>query len=230
MRAANTEASSIMKSILVLSFALLSIAGCTDSTSVPPAEVKPEFIGRLQLHVDFPKENGRYVERVGDKEFEIIDSASGRADIGGWSSLLIITDRRTGKTCKLDYKDQIAVIYASQDAKIVLFPHTSVDGRKMYVTILDTDSCKEKYSLGTSRLGYDVVGDIRIGGNRITVMPDCVCPKGGKCQCTAARVYALGEDDRPVLQEKESQKIMDDLKVSKPNAKDWVIRAAQDAQ
>lgn len=115
-----------------------------------------------------------------------------------WDSPLTVTDVKSGKSCKTD-SWIVSSVYAGNDGKMAVVIATNAAMRDIH--FVDLATCRSLYPSIT------VYSDeIQISYNQIALFPGCECTDKTKtnCQCQAARVYRLGLDNQPVLDEKES--------------------------
>jgi hypothetical protein len=112
-----------------------------------------------------------------------------------WLGPLIITDQRSGKSCKVDI-DLITDVYDVNGGSMLLV--FSYGGSSRFINYIDPRSCKYMHpQLELRTEGID------IANNRIIVKPGCECLEE-YCECSAGLVIEINKNLETIVHEKES--------------------------
>jgi hypothetical protein len=112
-----------------------------------------------------------------------------------WQGPLIITDRRSGKSCEVDISLITDVYDVNGSSMLLVF---SYGGSNRYINYIDPRSCKHMHP----ELELYTEG-IVVSNNRIIVRPGCECAEK-YCLCTAGLVIEINKNYEPIVLEKES--------------------------
>ncbi len=112
-----------------------------------------------------------------------------------WMGPLIITDRRSGKSCETDI-ELITDVYDVNDGSMLLV--FSIGGSCSYINYVNPRSCKYMHP----ELKRCTAG-IVVANNRIIIKPACECVEE-YCQCWSGLVIEINKNYEPIVLEKES--------------------------
>lgn len=148
--------------------------------------------------VGFTSSDGKkFNGEMGGKRLTLEDPDNPRSPTA-WDSPIAVTNIKSGKLCKTD-NWIVSSVYAGYDGKVAVV--VAINAAMRDIHFVDLASCRSIYPSIT------VYSDeVQISYNQIAIFPGCECTDKTKthCQCQAARVYRLGSDYRPLLDEKES--------------------------
>jgi len=112
-----------------------------------------------------------------------------------WMGPLIITDRRSGKSCEIDIELITDVYDVNGGSMLLVF---SIGGSCSYINYVDPRLCKHMHpELELCTEGIVVVK------NRIIIKPACECVEE-YCQCWSGLVIEINKNYEPIVLENES--------------------------
>lgn len=140
--------------------------------------------------------NDTWQTKSNGKEVILADKQKTNRSPEVWTGDLQIRDLKTGRLCSSS-ANMIAEVFAKKNGRIIIAV-TEV-GAGDYFSFIEIDTCKSIYP---ELHGYSQRPHIK--NNKIVLGPVCEQLEAGKAFCSAAEIYALDADARPVLQENES--------------------------
>ncbi len=112
-----------------------------------------------------------------------------------WLGPLIVTDQRSGKSCKMDIELITDVYDVNSGSMFLVF---SYGGSSRYINYIDPRSCRHMHP----ELELYTEG-IVVTNNRIIVKPGCECAEE-YCRCSAGLVIEINKNYEPIILEKGS--------------------------